>query len=265
MINPFFHSVAIMTSGGPSPAFVGSGVLLRIDGIDYVASASHVVDELSGPVGIAVVKGNEVRGFMDKPERIVAVKQQDRKYEEGLDLALLLATSNYRNFLVDEGMSFFDLDKNNPPPVTIDCFISGFAARKNYYDRQKMRFADTCACCHIQSFMENAERVRSIGGDPEFHFALETKKRRDFWDASTNKKIQELFDLDGMSGGGVWHMPSGQGAKIPECATGIAGILIEDWDTQNNRQGLAKVVKIDAIRNLINFAKSQPETLFFVE
>jgi hypothetical protein len=106
--------------------------------------------------------------------------------------------------------------------------------------------------------MENAERVQSIGGDPEFHFALETKKRRDFWDASTNKKIQELFDLDGMSGGGVWHMPSGQDAKIPECATGIAGIFVEDRDTRNDRQSMAKVVKIEAIRNLIKFAKTKP-------
>ena len=258
MINSFFHTVAIMTSGGPSPAFVGSGVLLRIEGMDYIASASHVVDGLFGPVGIAVVKGNEVRGFMDKPEGIVAVKQHDRTYQEGLDLALLLVTSNYRTFLIDEGMSFFDLDSNNAPPDTGEYFISGFPAKRNYYEHIKRRYAESCGCVHIQSFMENAERVRSIGGNPEFHFALETKKRRDFWDASTNKKIQELFDLDGMSGGGVWHMPSGQGAKIPECATGIAGIFVEDRDTRNDRQSMAKVVKIEAIYNLIKFARSHP-------
>ena len=265
MINSFFHTVAIMTSEGPCPAFVGSGVLLRIEGIDYIASASHVVDELSGLVGIAVVKGNEVKWVKDQPARIVAVKHHDRTYKEGLDLAILLVTSNYRNFLLEEGMSFFDLESNNTPPDTGECFISGFPAKKNCYDRKKMRYAESCGCVHIQSFMENAERVRLIGGNPEFHFALETKKRRDFLDASTNKKIPELFDLDGMSGGGVWHMSSGQGAKIPECATAIAGIFIEDRDTKNDRQGLAKIVKIEAIYNLIKFARSQRETLLYVE
>jgi len=48
MINSFFHTVAIMTSGGPSPSFIGSGVLLRIEGVDYIGTAAHVVDELSG-------------------------------------------------------------------------------------------------------------------------------------------------------------------------------------------------------------------------
>jgi len=68
-----------------------------------------------------------------------------------------------------------------------------------------------------------------------------------------------------MSGGGVWHMTRGTGAKIPECATAIAGIFIEDRDTKKDRQGLTKVVKIEAIRNVIKYARSQPETLFFVE
>ena len=255
MINSFFHTVAIMTSGGPNPAFVGTGVLLRIEGIDYIATAAHVVDELSGPVGIAVVKDYEIRGFIDETAGIVSEKK-DRKYTEGIDLALLLVTNDYRNFLTNEGMHFFDLDSNSAPSAAGECFISGFPSKKNCYERQKRRYAESCGCVHIQSFMENAERIRSIGGNPEFHFALGTKKRQDFWDASTNKKIPELFDLDGMSGGGVWHMPSGQGAQIPECATALAGIFIEDRDTKKDRQGLAKVVKIEAIRNLVKFAKA---------
>ncbi len=162
-------------------------------------------------------------------------------------------------------MSFFDLDKNAPPAITGECFISGFPAKKNYYDRRRKIYAETCGCQHIQSFMENPQKVKAIGGDPEFHFALEMKKRVDFWDGLTNKKIPELFDLHGMSGGGAWHMTKGQDAEIPKCATGIAGILIHDRDTKKDRKGLAMVVKIEAIRNLINFASSQPETLFFVK
>lgn len=247
-----------MTSRGPSPSFVGSGVLLRIEGVDYIGTAAHVVDELSGPVGVAVVKNKEVRGYRDNPKGIVAVKQQDRTYMEGLDLALLLCTSNYRNFLTEQGMSFFDLDKNAPPHVTNECFISGFPAKQNYYDRKKGRYADTCGCGHVQSYVKNAERVRVIGGNPDYHFALEIRKRHDFWDETTNKRIPELFDLHGMSGGGVWHMSSKQGDKIPECATGIAGILVEDRDTRNDRQGLAKAVKIESIYNLVEFARKHP-------
>ncbi len=247
-----------MTSGGPSPAFVGSGVLLRIEGVDCIGTAAHVVDELSGPVGIAVVKNKEVRGYRDNPKRIVAVKQQDRTYMEGLDLALLLCTRNYRNFLIEQGMSFFDLDKNAPPHVTSECFISGFPAKENYYDRRKGCYADTCGCRHVQSYMKNAERVRIIKGNPDYHFALEIRKKHDFWDETNNKRIQELFDLHGMSGGGVWHMSSKQGDNIPQCATGIAGILVEDRDTKSDRQGLAKAVKIESIYNLVEFARNHP-------
>ena len=72
------------------------------------------------------------------------------------------------------------------------------------------------------------------------------------------KHRQVIFDLHGMSGGGVWHMSSKQGDKIPECATGIAGILVEDRDTRNDRQGLAKAVKIESIYNLVEFARKHP-------
>ena len=67
-----------------------------------------------------------------------------------------------------------------------------------------------------------------------------------------------------MSGGGVWHMTRGEDEGFPACATAIAGIIIEDRDTKKDRQGMAKVVKIEAIRNVIKFARSKPETLFFV-
>jgi hypothetical protein len=258
MFNSFFHSVAILTFTQSGPHFVGSGVLLRIEGADYIATAAHVADELSGPVGVAVVKGNEVRGFGDKPLVIVAVKQKDRTYKHGLDLALFLVTENYQEFLDSEGMSFFDLDKNNPPAVTRECFVSGFPAKKNYYDRRKNAYAITCGCYHIQSYMKDPDRVLKIGGDPDFHFALEVKKRRDFYVGSTNERIPELFDLHGMSGGGVWHMISEKGDEIPQCATGIAGIIVEDRDTKCDRQGMAKVVKIEAIYNLIRFAAANP-------
>lgn len=108
--------------------------------------------------------------------------------------------------------------------------------------------------------MKDHERALAIKGDPEFHFALETRMRHDFSD-ETDKQIPELFDLHGMSGGGVWHMTSGPGASLRKCATGIAGILVEDHDTKRNRQGMAKVVKIEAFRNLVNFARSHPEPL----
>lgn len=50
--DPFFHTVAILNSGSPNPEFVGSGVLLRIEGEDYIATAAHVIDDLRGPVRI---------------------------------------------------------------------------------------------------------------------------------------------------------------------------------------------------------------------
>jgi hypothetical protein len=263
--NPFFHTISIHKCEGPSPTFVGSGVLLRIEGKDYVATASHVVDELPLEVGIGLVKQTEVLGCMDRPNKIFAKKQQDGTYKAGLDLAFLSVTDNYRKFIEQEGMSFFDLDKNASPPIIGECFISGFPAKKTYYDPRKRAYANTCGCYHIQSFVKNPESVLGIGGDPEFHFALEIRKRGDFLDGLTNKPIPELFDLHGMSGGAVWHMTCGQGGRIPNCATGIAGIIVEDRDTKKDRQGLAKVVKIEALRNLIKFAKSQPETLFFVQ
>lgn len=259
--DPFFHTVAILNSGRPNPEFVGSGVLLRIEGEDYIATAAHVVDELRGPVGIAVVK-NMIIGSVDTTKGIVAEKLQDRtyNYHSGLDLALLLVTRKYRQFLGQEGMSFFDLDKNDCPTVTGACIISGYPGKMNSYDRKNKCYADTCNCYYIQSFMKNPERVLAIEGDPEFHFALETSKRHDFSD-ETNQRIPELFDLHGMSGGGAWHMTSGPGASIRKCATGIAGILVEDRDTKKDRKGMAKVVKIEAFRNLVNFAKSHPKPI----
>ena len=256
VFDPFFHTISIQKCDGPSPSFVGFGVLLRIEGKDYIASAAHVVNDLPDDVGIAIVKGYEIKGSMDRPSRIFAKKQQDGTYKSGIDLALLLVTTKYRKFFAEEGMSFFDLDKNNPPPVTGECFISGFPAKKNNYDSGRKKYPETPGCHHIQSFMECPDRVLAIGGDPEFHFALETRKKGDFFDGFTNKRIPELFDLHGMSGGGVWHMFKGQGEKIPKCATGIAGIFIEDRDTKRDRQGMAKVVKIEAIRNVIEFIKS---------
>lgn len=266
MTNPIFHTVSIHNCEAPSPAFVGSGVLLRIDGKDYIATAAHVVvDELPIIVMIGLVKPPELKGSMDRPSRLFAAKQQDATYKFGLDLALLEVTNIYRESIVEEGMSFFDLDNNTSPTGIGECFISGFPAKMNYYDSRRNAYAETCGCRHIQSYMENPERVRAIGGDPEFHFALEMRKRGDFLDGITNKPIQELFDLHGMSGGGVWHMARGNGSKIPECATGIAGIFVEDRDTKRDRRGLAKVVKIETIRNVIKFARSQPETLFFLD
>jgi len=52
LFDPFFHTVAILNSGSPNPEFVGSGVILRIEGEDYIATAAHVVDDPRGPVGI---------------------------------------------------------------------------------------------------------------------------------------------------------------------------------------------------------------------
>ncbi len=90
-------------------------------------------------------------------------------------------------------------------------------------------------------------------------------KRGDFREGITIKPIPELFDLHGMSGGWVWHMTRGLDEGFPASATGIAGFIIEDRDTKKDRQGMAKVVKIEAIRNMIHFARSKPETLFFVQ
>ena len=246
MFNPFFHTISIHQCERPSPDFVGSGVLLRIEGKDYIATAAHVIAELPNEVGIAVVK-DMIKGCKAQPSRIFAAKQSDGHYKEGLDLALLCVTGNYRQFINEEGMSFFDLDANNPPPVTDVCIVSGFPAKKNYYDVRKKRYAETCGSYHIQSFMDDPERVRAIGGDPEFHFALKMNKRGDFCDGITNKPIPELFDLHGMSGGGVWHMDRGSGEGFPACATALAGIIVEDWDIKRDRQGMAKVVKIAAL------------------
>jgi hypothetical protein len=264
IFNPFFHTVSIHQCEGPSPDFVGSGVLLRIEGRDYIATAAHVIDELPNELGIAVVK-HEIKGCKSQPSRIFASKQADGNYKEGLDLALLSVPGNYRQFIEGEEMSFFDLDANNPPPVTDVCIVSGFPAKKNYYDHRKRRYAPTCGAYHIQSYMEDPERVREIGGDPARHFALEINKRGDFRDGITDKPIPELFDLHGMSGGGVWHMERGTGEGFPACATALAGIIVEDWDTKRDRRGMAKVVKIEEIRNVLNFARSRPETLFFVQ
>ncbi len=264
LFNPFFHAVSIHQCEGPSPDFVGSGVLLRIEGKDYIATAAHVIDGLSEDVAIAVVQG-EIKGCKSQPSRIFASKQADGNYREGLDLALLSVPGNYRQLIDDEGMSFYDLDANNPPAVTDVCIVSGFPVKKNYYDRRKSKYADTCGVYHIQSYMEDPERVREIGGNPDRHFALEINKRGDFRDGITNQPIPELFDLHGMSGGGVWHMERGPGEGFPACATALAGIIVEDWDTKRDRRGMAKVVKIEQIRNVINFARSKPETLFFVE
>lgn len=237
---------------------MGSGVLLRIKGSNYVATAAHVVDEHKGPIGLAVVKGNEVFGFVDKPLTVVSVKQEDRTYMHGLDMALLVVTEDYSEFLHSQGMTFFNLDENNPPPITKECFISGFPAKRNYFNRHKGAYAPTCGCYHIQSFMKDPDRVLEISGDPEFHFALEMNKKKDFYMESTGEKIPELFGLHGMSGGGVWHMETEQANDMPKCATALAGILIEDWDTTHDRKGLAKAVKIEGIYNLIKFIDSNP-------
>jgi|GEM_PF-1665009 len=263
-INPFFHTVAILECSGPHHIFVGSGVLLRILGKDYIATAAHVMDELPNEVGIAVVK-QEIKGCKSQPSSIFARKQADGHYQEGLDLALLSVPASYRQFIEKEEMSFFDLDANDPPIVTDVCIVSGFPANKNYYNRRKRRYDPTCGVYHIEAYMEDHERVLEIGGDPARHFALEMNKRNDFRDGITDQPIPELFDLHGMSGGGVWHMTRGAGEGFPACATALAGILVEDRDTKRERRGMAKVVKIEEIRNVIAFARSRPETWLFVQ
>lgn len=174
-------------------------------------------------------------------------------------------TAYYRQFIEEEGLSFFDLDANKPPLVKDVCIVSGYPTKKNYYDHKKGRYAETCCPYHIQSFMDDPKRVQSISGDLDFHFALEVNKRRDFRDGITNKPIAELFDLHGMSGCGVWHMTRGQNEGFPACAIALAGFIVEDRDTRRDRQGMVKVVKIEAIRNVIRFARSKSKAISFLE
>jgi hypothetical protein len=248
--NSYDHTVSIHRTIGGIPVIVGSGVLLRIEGMNFIATAAHVAEALDSEVVIGRVKDNQIRGMGDRPKRFSAVKQKDGKYKDGLDLALVEVTRRYLDFIQSEEMNFFDLTRNGLSEPLGRCFVSGYPAKMNYFNNFERKWASSCMCYHIESFVESHLKCKRIGGNPDFHLAISMKKRNRFVDIQ-NKLIPELFDLHGMSGGGVWLINSEIEAMNPDQAIAFAGIFVEDRDTKMDRQGLAKVIKGDAIINLI--------------
>jgi hypothetical protein len=185
-----------------------------------------------------------------------ATERKDHSYPDGLDLALIFLDAVLFAHVIGRGCSFFDLRFNNPPPYPDVCLMAGYPEKKNSYNRFTRTFYKKSGPRIIQTHALEPDAVLKIGGNPHYHFAVALDKRKDFVDGETEEKIPELFDLHGMSGGGVWNMRRTDDKHIREKAESLAGILIEDRDTKNDRQNMAKVIKIEAVARILDVARN---------
>jgi hypothetical protein len=249
--NPAIYTVAIYDCDegkGPVPKLKGSGVLLVVEDQPVVLTAAHIFSDGGfRNIGLSAIK-TDVDIKWTRPPVFYAVERPDKSFAEGLDLALIFLDVVLVAHVIGRGCSFFDLKFNQPPDPVDVVIMCGYPAKKNRYNRFTKAFYKESGPRLIQTHALAPEAVLRIGGDPKYHFSVAQDKRQDFQHGETKEKIPELFDLHGMSGGGVWSMPRTNDKNIHDKAESLVGILVEDRDTKNDRQNMAKVIKIDGWR-----------------
>ena len=260
MFNPYFHTVPLFDFSAKYPVLNGTGVFIAVDDQRFVVTAAHVVEKSAEKIAFGYEHYDEAAGKkfleLEGHEKLPVCKSQAATnegdpqlvtYVDGLDLALIGLPPYFREWL-EKRYKPFDMRQNNPNPSVGLIDVCGWPERKNRFNPYKNRFDSDEHCIHLGSQAMPKELTRTMGGDPETHFAIRMNKKKDFFSIITLQHYT-IFKLYGMSGCGVWDCAmSGPGDReFPTKATALAGIFVEDHRTKN----LAMAVRVEFIWHML--------------
>jgi len=247
-----FHSSirAILASeGGKSPRIIGSCMLMRVDGRDYVVTAAHIADELeshalyiSGTVGAALV---QLVGVIRKTSPPPTGRRADK-----IDVAFWeINEQNIKGLGDVEFIEESQCSKNRAPVKNRFYLAAGYPFSRNKRNVNNVsRSIKTSLSKYIAELTENPAVADEYGVSGDKHLFLQFHK---FSETDYGEK-QTTFSPVGLSGGPLIDLGNFASFEryigAPDDTGYIAGMTIERISAQNVLVAVRIQVIFEAIR-----------------
>ena len=223
-----------------------SGVWARLDGVHYLLTAGHVMEDWRDDHPLLVKVEGGYTSVVGKG--LLSHYEQDARIDLGcirlLDSLLPVLKDEYR---------FWDLDKL-PGPMTMElynCCLYGFDEK-----RTDPLTLEATATAHFAKPL-SGKAFEHYRLNAEFHYLIET--RGEGYDLQTGTFKKENITPHGMSGGGIWYVEyAREGATFFPKAF-LIGILTE------YRTGKYQGLIANRAKLFRDFIRSNPDAFLFPE
>lgn len=213
-----FTTPLLWPNDGGLPELVGTCLAVRIGEYPILLTAGHVLD-LADERPLAIVVDNELREIRGEVTRFRPVPERAAGGDH-IDVGAVILTPECTP---NDLLSLVDLQLIIPPHAPVDAYmVMGYPCSRNRDSLQGEQFR--ARLYHFLTKEASTEGYRTLDRDPADQIVLHFN-RKDVWRPEGRFTAP---NLNGISGGGVWHLAPESGIPLPQAE--LAAIAVEWHD-----------------------------------